>query len=246
MQRHQALQIVSQMPPPFRLPASKRVVLQTMRVRQMVGATQQRAKGFAVINDTTDGNAAEANPVIAALAANQAGTRALTDGALIGQGDLQRGIDRLRPGVCEKHLVVAVDHGRQFGGEFKRQRMTQLEGRRVVQRFDLFLDSFDNAASAVARVAAPETGGCVQNLAIILGLVIHALGLNEELRVGLEMSVRRERHPIRVEIVGHLQSGRHRQSPYAERGQCKQCRPAAKAASFYRGATICASCSASI
>ena len=47
----------------------------------------------------------EADAVVAQLAADQAGTGALADGALVSQGDFQGGVRRLRARVGEEHLV---------------------------------------------------------------------------------------------------------------------------------------------
>ena len=72
------------------------------------------AEELAVAGDAADGDAAEADAVIAALAADQALARALAADAVIGERDLERGIDRLRAGVGEEHMVeIAGQHGRR-------------------------------------------------------------------------------------------------------------------------------------
>ena len=57
---------------------------------------------LAVAGDAADRDAAEADAVIAALAADQPGARAFAPRAVIGERDLQRGLDRLRAGIARK------------------------------------------------------------------------------------------------------------------------------------------------
>ena len=59
----------------------------------MVDAGEQAPKELPVGNDAADGNAAEPNPVIAALTTDQTLARALALGAMIRDGDLQRCVD---------------------------------------------------------------------------------------------------------------------------------------------------------
>ncbi len=73
----------------------------------VIDAGQLGGERAAVVDHAADRHAAEADAVIAALAADQARARALADGALIGQRDLQRGIDRLRTGIGEEDAVEA-------------------------------------------------------------------------------------------------------------------------------------------
>ena len=80
-------------------PREKALRRQIMGVRHVVDAGQQRAEHLAVGDDAADRDAAEADTVIAALAADQAGARALAAGALIGERDLERRVDRFRNGA---------------------------------------------------------------------------------------------------------------------------------------------------
>ncbi len=61
-------------------------------VGKVIDAGQQGSEHLAVVDDAADRRAAEADAVIAALAADQAGAGALTLGLMIGQRDFQRGI----------------------------------------------------------------------------------------------------------------------------------------------------------
>jgi hypothetical protein len=54
-------------------------------------------KKLAVVDDAADRDAAEVHAVIAALAPDQAGARALAARAVIGDGDFQRGFNDSDP-----------------------------------------------------------------------------------------------------------------------------------------------------
>jgi hypothetical protein len=73
--------------------------------RQVVHAGQHGAEHLAVAHHAADRDAAEVDAVVAALAADQPGALALAAGAVVGQRDLQRGVDRLGAGVGEEDLV---------------------------------------------------------------------------------------------------------------------------------------------
>ncbi len=171
---------------------------------------RKRAEHLAVADDAADRDAAEIDAVIAALAADQAEARALADGALIGERDLEAGIDRLRAGVGEEDMV---DAGRHVGDQARRQLedlgMAHLEGRRVVELFHLVGDRLDDLRAAVAGIDAPQAGGAVQHLVAVAGAVIHALRADQHARRLLELPVGSERHPEGFEIVGRDLSARH-------------------------------------
>ena len=78
MQRDDALEFVGEMRAPFRLALGEGLLLAVVGVRQMIDAGQQRAERLAVVDDAADRDAAEADAVIAALAADEA--RALRPG----------------------------------------------------------------------------------------------------------------------------------------------------------------------
>jgi hypothetical protein len=100
--------------------------------------------------------------------------------------------------------------GGQTGGQLERLGMAHLEGRRVVQLGGLFLDRLDDLRAAVAGIAAPQSGGAVEHLAAVGCRVVHVLGADQHARIGLELAVRRERHPESFEIVRrHCSIGHH-------------------------------------
>ena len=96
-------------------------MLAAIRCRQMIGAGEQRAEELAVVDDAADRNAAEADTMIAALAADQAGARAFAAHMVIGERDLERGVDRFRARIAEEHTVEIARRQRgDAAGEFER------------------------------------------------------------------------------------------------------------------------------
>ena len=77
MQRHDALERIGEMGAPFRLALGEGLMLAVIGRGQMVDAGQERAEELAVVGHAADRDAAEADPVIAALAADQALARTL-------------------------------------------------------------------------------------------------------------------------------------------------------------------------
>ena len=67
MQRHDSLQLVGQMTAPLRLSAAVRLMLQVLRVAQMVHTRQQGPEQLAVGRDSAHRNAAETHAVVALL-----------------------------------------------------------------------------------------------------------------------------------------------------------------------------------
>ena len=77
MQRDQTVELVGEMRAPFRLADREGLLGAVIGVRQMVDAGHQRAELLAVGDDAADRDAAEADAVIAALAADQPHARAV-------------------------------------------------------------------------------------------------------------------------------------------------------------------------
>src|SRR5712672_276163 len=88
--------------------------------------------------------------------------------------------------------------------ELERGRMPHLERRCVVHRLQLVRNSFRDLATAMSCVYTPETGYGIENLAAVRSPVIHPRGFVQKPRLGLELPVRGERHPIGFEFgLGH-------------------------------------------
>ena len=203
VQRHEPLQLVRQLRPVLRLALRERVPRRQMRVRQVIHPGQQRAEELAVAHDPADGNAAEIHPVIAALAPDQPGPRPLPDRPLVGDGDLQRRLHRLRAGVGEERVLHSLRRDvHQPVGQLERLRMAHLEGRRIVHLRRLALDRRGDPRPAVPGIAAPEARRPVQHPPPVRGGVMHALRGHEHARRLLELPIGRERHPERPQIVG--------------------------------------------
>jgi hypothetical protein len=203
MQQHQPLEVFGKLDAVRRLAAREGVAGEVVRVADVVDAGEQRPELLAVAADTAHRHAAEIDPVIAALAADEARARPLPDGALIGERNLERGFDRFRAGIGEKDVVDALRHvGDEARRELEDPGVPHLEGRRIVEFAHLPLDGLDDLRTGVAGVAAPQARGAVEHLPPVGGGVIHAVRRNHQPRRRLELPVRRERHPISFEIVG--------------------------------------------
>ncbi len=200
MQRDQPLQVVGQFRALARQTLAERIARQVQGVPQVVHAAQLQAERPAVVGQPTQRQAAETDPVVSLLAADEAGALALATLAVIGQRDLHRGIHRLGAGAGEKHVV---ERARCQCGQPLRQRKgrrrAHLEGRRVVEGACLLDDGLDDAWAGVAGVAAPQAGSAVEDLAAVDVLVVHAFGAYQQARRGLVLAVGGERHPVRVQ-----------------------------------------------
>ena len=121
---------------------------------------------------------------------------------LIGERDLQRGVDRLRAGIAEEHMIeIARRERRDAARQLERLRMRELERRRVVELGGLLLDRRDDRIAVVAGVAAPHAGRAVHHGFAVHRVVVHVLGARDQPRRLLECAVGRERHPEGLEIV---------------------------------------------
>ena len=98
-------------------------------------------------------------------------------------------------------IEIAGQHRGQPRGELEGERMAHLEGRGVVELADLRRNRLGDLLAAVAGIDAPQAGGAVQDLAAVVGSVVHVLGGDQQARLLLELAVRRERHPERFEVV---------------------------------------------
>jgi len=170
----------------------------------MVDAGEQRPEEFAVVDDTADRDAAEADPVVAALTADQAGARAVATHVVIGERDLQCAVGGLGAGIAEEHVVEVARRQRgEAVGKLERLRVGKLEGRRIVELGGLALDRLHDPVPVVAGIAAPQARHAVEHGTAVGGKVVHILGARDQPRRLLECAIRRERQPQRLEVVGH-------------------------------------------
>ena len=121
---------------------------------------------------------------------------------MIGEGDLEGGVDRLGAGIGVEDVVQAfrcdVD---QAVGQLEGLRMAELEGGSIIQFAGLFANRLGDLRPAVAGIDAPEAGRRIENLAPVMRGIVHILCTDEEARLLLELAVCRERHPERAKIV---------------------------------------------
>ena len=168
MQRDKPVELVGEMRAPLRLADGEGLLLAVVGRRQMIDAGEQRAELLAVGDDAADRDAAEADAVIAALAADQPHARGVAAHIVIGERDLERGVDRLRAGIAEEHMVEIA--GRQRGdaaASSKAFGWRELEGRRVVELGRLGLDRRDDRVAVMAGIGAPQAGRAVDELAAV-------------------------------------------------------------------------------
>jgi TetR/AcrR family transcriptional regulator len=156
--------------------------------------------------------------VVAALAADEAGARRLAPQALPAVGDLQRGVDRLRARVGEKHPRQPL--GRHVGdalGEPERHRVRELERGGVVERARLLRQRFDDLRVAVAERAAPQARQSVEQAPAVCGDEVGALGAGQQLGVLAEVAVGSEGQPAGSDAGGDV-GGRGQALGFVHRG----------------------------
>ena len=152
MQRDDALERVGEMSAPFRLALGEGLMLAIVGRWQMVDAGQERTEELTVVDHAADRNAAEADAVIGALAADQARARALSSHVVIGERDLERRVAGLGAGIAIKHVIeIARRELRDARCELERQRMGELEGRGEVELGRLTLDRGHDRARGCGR-----------------------------------------------------------------------------------------------
>ncbi len=124
--------------------------------------------------------------------------------AVIRDRDLERSVDGLGARVREEHVIdVAGRELDQPARELEAGRMAHLERRRVFHRRELLAHRLGDFLAAVPGVDAPQSGDAVENLAAVVGPVVHALGAREQTRLRFELTVGGERHPECFEIGAH-------------------------------------------
>ena len=155
-----------------RLSARERVAREIVRVRQVVDDRQQlRRELLAVGLDAADRDAAEADAVIAARAADEAHALRLPLRLPVGERDLERRVDRLRARVAEEHVI---DVARQHLDEPLRRARTRADGPSGTAARSPVAPACSRIAAticvaAVAGVDAPESRRAVEDLAAVGG-----------------------------------------------------------------------------
>jgi len=103
--------------------------------------------------------------MIAPLASDQAHPPCVTARAVVGEGDLERGVGAFRPRVGEEHPVEPV--GEEVGEprrSLEGEGVAYLEGGREIHHRRLPLDRLRHLAPAVPGVDAPKSRGRVDHV----------------------------------------------------------------------------------
>jgi len=110
---------------------------------------------------------------------------------MIGERDLERGVDRLGAGIAEEHVVeIGRRERRDAARQLERLGVGELEGRRVVELARLGADRRHDRVAVMAGIAAPQAGGGVEHLAAVGRGVVHALGARDQAGRLLERPIR--------------------------------------------------------
>src|SRR5690348_4406353 len=120
MQRDAAVEIVGKMSAPFRLADGEGLFPAIVGRRQMIDAGKQRAELLTVVDNAADGNAAETDAMIAAFASDQPYARPIALHIMVGERDLESGVDGLGAGIAEEHVI-------EIAGRERRNAARQLE-----------------------------------------------------------------------------------------------------------------------
>jgi hypothetical protein len=198
------LEVVGQLRAVLGLADAEGVPCRVVRVPQVIDAAEQGAEHLAIRDDAADGDAAEVDAVVAALAPDEPGARALAARAVVGDRDLERRLDRLRSRVGVEDLGQAL--GRDLDqplGQFEGQRVRHVERRGEVEFGRLALDRLDDLRPVVSRVDAPQSGAGIEDLPPVRGPELHARGTGQQPRRLLELAVGSKRHPEGVEVAFH-------------------------------------------
>ena len=206
VQLHQTFQIIGELSAVLGLAAREGIARRIVRVAHVIDRSEHVAEGLAVADHAAYGNAAEADAVVAALASDQDAARAFAADAVVSQRDFQRGIHCFGAGVGEEHPVHALrGDRRQLFRRLEGDGVVHLEAGRVVHGLGLLLDRVDDRAAAVACVDRPKPGDAIEHFAAVLGLIMHILGGHQQAGRGLELAIRGEGNPQRVEVQGSVQ-----------------------------------------
>ena len=202
MEGDEAVEFVRQMRAPLRQATAEGGFRQIEGVGEMVHAGQLRAVELAVVHHAADGNAAEAHAVVAALATDEAGARAFTADAMVGQRNLQGRVHSLAAGVHEERVVHAFrGQFHQRVGGLEAEWVTHLERRRIVHLGNLRGYGLADFLAAMAGIHAPQARNAVENFAAVLGPVVHAAALRQQTRGSLVLAVGGEGHPQRLHVL---------------------------------------------
>ena len=159
-----------------------------------------RAEAPPVVDHAGERNTAEIDSVVRTFARDKHVATALAARLVVGECDFHRGVDRFRAGIDEENAVqVARRQLRNARRELERLDVAAQERRDEVKLAQLVSDRIGDLLAAMSGRAAEQARAGVDDLVSAVAPVIHAFGANDDLGVGLEFPVRRERHPVLIQ-----------------------------------------------
>ena len=180
-------------------PLDEEILLQ-VRVPHVHDARQARAEFAPVVDDAREGDAAEIHAVVGALARDEHVAPALAARLVVGESDLHRRVDRLRAGIDEKDPVEVA--WRELGharGEFETLRMRAQERRDEVELDELPRHGLGDLPATMTGIDAKHARRGIDELAAAVVPIKHPLRAHDHFRIGLEIAVGGEGHPVLVE-----------------------------------------------
>ncbi len=180
----------------------------------MVRAGQKRPVEFPVGDHAAHRDAAKADAVIAAFAADEACAAAFAVCAVIGDCHLERAVGGFRARIAEKDMVeIGGREGRDPARQLERLGMAELERGGEIEFARLGLDCAHDRFPAVPGIGAPQPRRPVQHRRPVRLEVVHVLCPYHHPGLAFELSVGREGQPEGFKIV-RCRIGAHAQSPF--------------------------------
>ena len=195
----EALQIVGQLRTMSAFAACEEVLLE-MGMAHVRDPGQRRSELAPVVDDAGKCHAAEVDAVVRTLARYEAVATALATRLMVSQGHFHRRVDRFGAGVDEKDAVQIT--GRQLRHARRKLELLRMPAQErcdEVELEELPVHRVGDLLAAVPGVDAEHPRRSVDELLAAVVPVIHALRAHDHLRIGFEVAIGRERHPVLVE-----------------------------------------------
>ena len=163
---------------------------------------------LAVLHHSAQARPADVDAVVGPLARDHAHPGSLAPRTVIGQRDLDRGVDRFGAGVDEEHPVQPLrGEPGDPAGELELARMPGLKRRAVIEAQELVVNRLCDLVAAVPARRTEQPGRSIEHLPAVMVDEEDAVAFDDQARIGLEIPIRGERHPVILERVGGWSHG---------------------------------------